>query len=282
METVKSPNKFLANTLVPDYSDLLEAICDISSHRPPAIRKYDQIYMKDSDLLVQTLIMSPILAGKTILFVGDGDSMSLSLLYLARLGFIPSPKHCVILDFDKRIVNFLNQFAADHDFADRLTACTYNVIDPLPETFVSKFDYFYTNPPYGASNGGASIIAFLARCLEGCKALCGGCIIIPVNNHYEWSLSVLDNVRSFLLECGAEVSCILPDMHSYHLDDNPDLRSSTIMVERYSSIPNKYCGKKLPDNLLMNFYGHKDIRIPKFVSNRVPKRKKMYETTSTT
>lgn len=44
-------------------------------------------------------------------------------------------------------------------------------------------------------------------------------------------------------------------MHSYHLKDNPVLRSATLIVDRVESIESKYSSQKLPIELLKNLYG---------------------------
>ena len=44
--------------------------------RPKPIREFDQIYMKTNDMISQAELTLPMLKGKRILFLGDGDGMS--------------------------------------------------------------------------------------------------------------------------------------------------------------------------------------------------------------
>lgn len=104
------------------------------------------------------------LDGKSIVCVGDGDALGLTLVYLKAEGvFNRGPAHVHVLDFDQRIVNSIGTFAARHGIEDLISAELYNVADPLPAEHIAKFAAFYTNPPFGASNGGRSVEAFLRR-----------------------------------------------------------------------------------------------------------------------
>ncbi len=61
------------------------------------------------------------------------------------------PSHITVFDFDERTVEAVMNFA-DRERILNLDAKLYNVLDPmLPGEL---YDYFYTNPAWGASNDG--------------------------------------------------------------------------------------------------------------------------------
>ena len=147
-----------------DLRKAFNALSDVVVNRPPALREFDQIYMKISDMLLQAELLSRWVDSKSVVCIGDGDAIGLSLVHLKANGiFERGPRHVHILDFDERIVNSIATFAENYELQDKISAELYNVADPLPQTHIGKFEAFYTNPPFGASNGGRSVEAFLRR-----------------------------------------------------------------------------------------------------------------------
>ena len=57
----------------------------------------------------------------------------------------------------------LNDFA-DKERLEHLGSVLYNCLDSFPRS--NAFDYFYTNPPWGASNNGESVKVFVQRGME--------------------------------------------------------------------------------------------------------------------
>src|SRR5262249_39437768 len=131
---------------------------------PRPLREFDQIYMKAGDMVMQAEFVARWSDGKRLAFVGDGDSISVSVAYLAARGILGyGPARIDVFDFDERMVSAIKRFA-DHERLETLDAHLYNCLDPLPPT--PKFDCFYTNPPWGQSNGGESVNVFLDRGFE--------------------------------------------------------------------------------------------------------------------
>ncbi|CAA9422576.1 MAG: hypothetical protein AVDCRST_MAG64-2979, partial [uncultured Phycisphaerae bacterium] len=74
-------------------------------NRPRPLRTFDQIYMKLLDMLLRAELTARWCNDKSILFIGDGDAIGLTIAHLATQGLIQgTPKHVTILDFDERIV----------------------------------------------------------------------------------------------------------------------------------------------------------------------------------
>jgi predicted methyltransferase len=247
-----------------------DAIALVTQHpdRPHPVREADQIYMLPGSQLTQAKLLSEYLAGRDVVFVGDGDSMALSVIALLKQGvFKPAaaPRMMRVLDFDRRIVNFINNLAVEWNVKDRLQAHLYNVADPVPRDFVGQHDVFYVNPPYGSKNAGFSGVAFIARGMELCKGLRSqGIAVLPYTCGTAWTESAMRTIQSFLLDNGYVVSEMLTGMHRYHLDDRPDLRSGTLIADRVEAEPrNPYAGRALTEPELSRFYGDTVRRFPR-------------------
>ena len=61
------------------------ALSDVVVNRSPPIRKFDQIYMKILDMLLQAELLSRWVGSKTVVFIGDGDTIGLTLVHLKAL-----------------------------------------------------------------------------------------------------------------------------------------------------------------------------------------------------
>lgn len=240
-----------------DLRQAFNALSDVVVNRPPPLREFDQIYMKISDMLLQAELVSRWVDGKSIVCIGDGDAIGLTLTHLMSEGiFERGPKHVHVLDFDERIVNSVETFAKNYQLQDSITAELYNVADPLPKTHIGKFDAFYTNPPFGASNGGRSVEAFLQRGNEALAYRGMGCLVAAtVNPSLPWTTQVMNRVQMYLLENGYTMAEIVPQFHHYHLDDNPDLTSCSLIAVRDPKAGVHLTSAPLPTEVYQDFYG---------------------------
>jgi N4-bis(aminopropyl)spermidine synthase len=239
-----------------DFRSCLNALSDVIINRPPPLRIFDQIYMKLPDMLLQAELIGRWFGDKRVLFVGDGDAIALSLVHLNRQNLITSGPSCVkVIDFDQRIVNSINHFASYYDLQDVISAELYNVADALPESHWQSYDAFYTNPPWGKSNNGESVCAFIERGIEAVQGSAIGCVVIGDHRKYAWTHTIQYKTQRLLMEGGFRVAEMLPEFHHYHLDDAPDLTSCSLVVHRCQEIPVEYRSEKLPPHRLANFYG---------------------------
>lgn len=235
---------------------ILNALSDVIHNRPGPLRVFDQIYMKAGDFLLQTQHVSRHLADRRVIFIGDGDAVGLCLVHLHVQGVLEhGPVSVHVLDFDQRIVNSVRRFAKQFNLEDRITAELYNVADPLPRDHWQAFNAFYTNPPFGASNEGRSVEAFLTRGIEAMGADAVGCIVIADHPAYPWTQAVLQSTQQFLMDQGFWVAELMPQFHQYHLDDAPDLTSSSLIVRRLQNDPQPYGSAPLSEEARANFYG---------------------------
>jgi len=215
-----------------DLKAAINAISDVVQNRPRPLREFDQIYMKSGDMVMQSEFVSRWADGKSLAFIGDGDAISVCTAYLSAKGILPTgPSRIVVYDFDERIVSAVKRFA-DQERLQNLDAVLYNCLDAFPD--LGTYDCVYTNPPWGASNGGESVKVFLQRGIEALRRPGEGLVVIADDPDLDWPKQVLHGVQWFGLEHGFYVSRMMPRLHSYHLDDAPELRSCNLM---FSSLP---------------------------------------------
>jgi predicted methyltransferase len=240
-----------------DFRACLYALSDVIINRPKPLRLFDQIYMKLPDMLLQAELISRWFDQKSVLFIGDGDAIGLSVVHLSARNLLPGkPRHISVLDFDERVVNSVNHFAEEFGESDSIHAELYNVADALPQQHWQSCDAFYTNPPWGASNDGSSVTAFIERGVDGVKGNALGCIVIGDHRGYPWTHDVQVVTQSQLLQMGFRVAEMLPEFHRYHLDDDPDLTSCSLIVERHcDDLDPSYTSTPLTADRLSKFYG---------------------------
>ena len=247
---------------MPDDIDLkaaINAVSDVVQNRPRPMREFDQIYMKTGDMVMQSEFVASWADKKRLAFIGDGDSISVCVAYLHARGILNyGPSMTTVYDFDERMVGAINRFA-DRERLENFQAVLYNCIDSLPQN--KLFECFYTNPPWGASNNGASVNLFVQRGIEATRFLGEGMIVIADDPDLEWPQEVLYQVQTFAAAKGFYVSRMMPQLHSYHLDDAPDLRSCNLTIKARPGNTERMGSEPIRDSArLDNFYG-RDTRV---------------------
>ena len=218
--------------------------------------EFDQIFMKTADMLLQSEHVGRLFADKKVVFIGDGDAIGLCLVHLRKLGLLEQgPAKVHVLDFDERVVNSVQNFAQQFEIADQVSAELYNVADPLPAQYWQNFQCFYTNPPFGASNDGKSIEAFINRGIEAVGKSATGCLVMGDDPEFPWTREVMFTTRKFVVSKGFAVSELLPEFHEYHLEDAPKLTSCSMVIRRVEYSPQQYSSVPLPRSMRTNFYG---------------------------
>ena len=237
-----------------DLKVALNAVSDIVNNRPLPLREFDQIYMKIGDMVVYTEFLARLFDQQRLVFVGDGDAIGLSLAHLTNEHVLPyGPSSITVLDFDERVVNSINHFAADYELADRIQALPYNVIDALPDDLLQAHDGFHINPPWGQHNDGESVAVFLERGIQLIRLGGRGVVVIADDKALPWTNNVLQRTRQAALEQGMVIEQMIPALHSYHLDDAPELKSCSIIFRKVSHL--EVANTQLADERLEDFYG---------------------------
>ncbi len=247
-----------------DLRVAINAISDVVQNRPRPLRIFDQIYMKTGDMVLQSELIAKWANGKKLAFIGDGDAISVCVAYLHHREILDyGPNEIVVFDFDERICNAVSRFAAEEQITN-LSAHLYNCLDAFPSK--EKFDCFYTNPPWGASNDGESVKVFVQRGMEAVGYNGEGTVVIADDHDLDWPQQVLAATQKFALESDFYIQNMGSRLHGYHLDDNPNLLSCNLVLK---SLPGALMpGLSMPiiDPVrLAHFYGHNNHPKIKYV-----------------
>lgn len=250
-----------------DLKEAINAVSDVVQNRPRPLRELDQIYMKTGDMVLQSELVAKWSDRKRLAFIGDGDAISVSVAYLQEREIIDyGPSAIAVFDFDERICSAIKRFA-DRARLDTLDAYLYNCSDVFPA--LANFDFFYTNPPWGASNNGESVKVFMQRGMEATGYRGEGMVVIADDEVLDWPKRVQGNVQSFALESGFFVQRMMPRMHSYHLDDAPNLRSCNLIFKALpGNTPRGPSSSVTEPDRLANFYGRDNPPTVRYVRER--------------
>lgn len=252
-----------------DLRSSVNAISDVVNNRPKPLRRFDQIYMKAADMLLHVDHASRCLADRNVVFIGDGDAIGLCLVHLHQQQIVHSgPKRVHVLDFDERMVLSVQEFAKRSGLADRVTSELYNVADSLPEHLWGEFDAFHMNPPFGKSNGGRSIHAFLRRGFEATGAEAIGYVVLADDAAHGWTREILRSTQKIALDGGWMISELVPTFHGYHLDDAPDLTSCSLVLRRLTFEKQPYASAPLDSEMRKDFYGTNSSLTVRYVRDR--------------
>ncbi|ANB74925.1 hypothetical protein AYM40_20970 [Paraburkholderia phytofirmans OLGA172] len=253
-----------------DLRNAINAISDVVQNRPPPLREFDQIYMKVADMVIQAEYVARVFNEKDVVFVGDGDGIALSAAHLKAQGVIGyGPSSITLLDFDERIVNSVQRFGEKLQAKVKISAELYNVADPLPAKHFGAYDGFHINPPWGASNGGQSVRAFFERGSEATRDRSLAIVVIADDPDLPWTQEVLRDTQVGAIELGYVVAEMLPQLHLYHLDDAPDLRSCSCLFRRIDSTCMAAESLPLTSARLANFYGKSSPLRYRYIRERV-------------
>lgn len=254
-----------------DLRDAINGVSDVVANRPPPLREFDQIYMKVADMVIQAHYIAERFHEQDVVFIGDGDAIALTVMHLGQQEIFQQCPHRVhVLDFDERVVKSIVRFAEKYGFSDRLDASLYNVVDALPNAYLGRFDGFYTNPPWGASNNGESVCAFLERGIEATNERARGVIVIADDPTLPWTQQVLLESQRRAAHFGFVVGELIPQMHQYHLDDAPGLRSCSCLLRRVHPRAAPAQSAPLDKARRDNFYGRNNPLRVRYVREHPP------------
>jgi len=239
-----------------DLRRAINAVSDVIQNRPLPLREFDQIYMKAGDMVLQTSLVAQRFADRKLIFMGDGDSICLCLAYLMHRKVLEAgPSQILLLDFDERIVRAVERFAEKEGISYLIQAKLYNCIDALPHELIGQFNAFYTNPPWGASNSGESVKVFAQRAMEACGSESVGAVVIADDAKVPWSRRVLAETQRFALSNGFYVQEMQTNLHEYHLDDAPELRSCNLFFRSHPDRTPPTVSEPLATSRMEDFYG---------------------------
>jgi hypothetical protein len=96
-----------------------------------------------------------------------------------------------------------------------------------------------------------------------------GMIVIADDEDLEWPKTVLARVQRFAAQQGFYVSRMMPRLHSYHLDDAPNLRSCNLIVASVPGSGQRPQSQAIADpERLRHFYGHSKAPRVRYIRER--------------
>ncbi|MFX1410413.1 MAG: adenosylmethionine decarboxylase [Promethearchaeota archaeon] len=147
----KTPEEFL----------YLESIRELLKNRPTPEFALDQSHADFPTIIRRTLYLlkEGDIEGRKIIFLGDDDTISLSV------GLTKLAKEITVLDIDKRILNFLSESAEKLSLKNLNFIC-HDLRESCPKDIINKYDIVVMDPPY--TNEGLRL--FLKRAKQVLKS----------------------------------------------------------------------------------------------------------------
>ncbi len=169
---------------------------------------YDQARVKEESCLLRFIfaLEKGDVEGKEIIVLGAEDDYLGFLLALSR-----KPKRVVVLDIDKRIIEFDKKMAKKHRIP--LEAFVFDLRKKLPKKFLKKFDTFFSAPLETKK----AIKGFLLKGVSALKrAGCAGYFDFSFadTTFYKWHY-----LQKLLLERKILITDIISDFNEYLLWD---------------------------------------------------------------
>lgn len=121
--------------------DILERYLKIQTNRPQSIPEVDQGFVTPEVTLARSFLLQEKrdIDNCSLIFIGDDDLTSIAVALIGNY------KRIVVLDIDKRLIDFINETVREENFKN-FEAYVYNVKDELPKAFIESFDVFFTDP----------------------------------------------------------------------------------------------------------------------------------------
>lgn len=150
----------------PEFLPALEKLTHYFEQRPAVDVTLDQTPALPESSIRRALYMyqSGALEGKSVLFVGDDDSVSLAVALVGRaLGREDFCERLTVVEADERIIDFITRVSRAESFT--IECVRHDLRDPLPAELRQRFDTFETDPPYTP----AGLRLFVSRAVSALK-----------------------------------------------------------------------------------------------------------------
>jgi len=127
---------------VDSKDELLTKFKEAVKTRPLPSEEFDQTAVSDEDTFIRVAFMHERgdVYQKNLMMIGDFDCFGL----MAALSGLPNK--VVVLEYDTRLVNFINETAKKYNIEHILSARVFDVREPLPAEFEKNFDVFSCDP----------------------------------------------------------------------------------------------------------------------------------------
>jgi len=200
---------------------LYQQFLKIQKQRPGPIRAYSQGYVTPETTISRVLLARARgdLSNKKIAVLGAEDD----LLGLA-LALTKKPKSVLVLDIDKRLIEYDNFWAKKLNLS--LKAEVFDLRKPLDKNLIGRFDTFFTDPPETLS----AIKGFILKGVATLKAPgCAGYFGFTIEDS---SLNKWLKLQKILNDNRVVITEILPDFSEYenfeYLDQTAAFKKSPV------------------------------------------------------
>lgn len=190
------------------FKEVLDKFLEITKDRPNAIPEFDQGVVEPLTLIYRVIFMyyKGDIENKNVVLIGDDDLTSI-ILGLSNL-----PKSILVLEADKRLVDYINTKAKNLNL-NNLKSQVYNVEDSVDQKLLNGFDTFLTDPVETIEG----ITLFISRGVSMLKE--EGTVYFGLT-HLEASCKKWHKIHSNLYSMNLVITDLLDKFQLYDL--NPD------------------------------------------------------------
>ncbi len=191
------------------FKEVEKRFLEITKDRPLPVGEFDQGFVRPQDTLRRMIFMYQRgdIEGREIFILGDDDLLSVAI------GLTGMAKRITVVEIDKRLVNFIEEFGREHA-KGLITVQQYNVLEPLPEEEQGKYQVCITDP-VETHNG---FRLFVTRCLSTLNGV-GTAAYIGLT-HLEASLKKWHRYQRMFNEAGLAITDIIRDFAYYPEEEN--------------------------------------------------------------
>ncbi|MFW9914018.1 MAG: bis-aminopropyl spermidine synthase family protein [Candidatus Thorarchaeota archaeon] len=201
-----------------DFKEEFQRFKEMCEKRPPPRTELDQARATPFTAFSRALMMleDGNLDGKRLCFLGDGDLVSLAV------NLIGNPQEVLVIDIDEDLLKYMSKTANKQNI--RVNFQSWDLRNPIPASFHSRFDVFSTDPPYSLQGS----LLFLFRGLQLLKRSIGasGYLSLRLTDFEE-----LARLQEFLISSGCVFRAIKPNFNQYIGAEILGNRSDYFLIE---------------------------------------------------
>ncbi len=236
----------------------------LKKNRVKPNHEISQWYMFYRDIKKQVKFLIKNLKCESIMFLGDGDGISILLAMTLAKNKCTNIKKIYVFDIDERELNLYNKLAKEQNVSKYIQFVTirYNIFDIVPSKYTNAFDWFYINPPYSSTTTpkGIGFQLWLERCIEMTKDNAKGIIVYPSNELQIEIEEIKNNLYNYVNERNFNIIKSNSITHRYY---ETKIRSKNLIIEKTVKTFSKYKNKKIPLDIAFSLYHNN--KLPRYV-----------------
>lgn len=217
-------------------TDIIDWVAD---NRPSNKEEISQYFLDKKSLYDSLKYLEPWVRNRSILFLGDGDHISILVSYFFNV-------NSFVYDIDDDILMSLDNLSEKLDIKERVKTFKYDARDEWGNK-VPFFDCFHINPPFSKSNKGQGAKFWLFRCLQKTKNNGIGICNMPTTRQRKWSSENWFEVQKFLSDNNCVIDTISEPFQSYeNVSARRKIHSSVIIMHKIGGLQTEL---PIPENL---------------------------------